>query len=120
MNNLRYLGGFSAALICLSLSACGTPVQGLSTVSCDELAEDAVRISEENNMGTVKPVLLKIRDSRVVSDKQPTAEAPASGEIDVLTCKGTGVFNIGVEAPVNFKMTLDSDGDYFVYYEPVL
>ena len=86
-------------------------------VTCDDLAEDAVRISSEQAQSVQ---LLKVREPQVKKDNQPIDELPAHGEVLALSCTGTGVWSDGDSSTrVLLRYTIDSDGDGFVYYGPI-
>ena len=88
-----------------------------SAWTCDDLAADAVRISEELNKGTIKPLLLRVESPRVVTDTQQSAKTPSSGQVIILKCTGTGYFSSGETSTVDLTLELDSDGNQWVYYE---
>lgn len=114
--------GFAAALLLVALMALqaigALSLGGPSTVvSCERLASEAVRVSQENNAGSGLPVLLRVERPVVVSDTQATAKAPSVGEVTVLECRGTGYFSSTDVAPVRLLLTMDSDGNSWVAYE---
>ncbi|TGN64227.1 hypothetical protein EXE59_09875 [Nocardioides eburneiflavus] len=102
------------------LSEAGVDVASgsLEDVTCDELADDAVRISEEDTgLGTK---LLKVREPRVVEDNRATYEAPTgTNEEVVLACRGQGSWEDGSDVDVRVELTVDSDGDAWVFYKPM-
>jgi hypothetical protein len=88
-----------------------------TTTTCDDLASEAVRISEEQE-AVVK--LLKVRQPDVVEDNRETYEVPSGGDdVLVLSCKGVGVWSDATKSDVQLELTVDSDGDEFVSYEPI-
>lgn len=108
------LVGYAALLIGVLAAGLG----GLgSTITCPQLATEAVRISSEQNSGTGKPLLLRVEAPKVVSDVQSTAKPPASGELVVLQCTGTGYFSNTESATVKLTLSIDPDGQQWVAYE---
>ena len=84
--------------------------------ACATTAEEAVRVSEEQH----PPVRLEdVEDLRVVEDRRESHEVPTGGgDETVLTCRGTGVWSDGdTTTPVLVRVTVDSEGQYFVFYE---
>jgi hypothetical protein len=88
----------------------------LKSTTCDELADEAVRISSESNDSSK---LLKVREPAVVSDNRDTYKKPTgTGEALVLSCSGTGVWSDGGDnSKVVLKLTVDADGESYVAYE---
>lgn len=86
---------------------------GLVDFTCDDLAEQAVEISEGNDVE-----LIKVRSPEVVEDNRLTYEEPNDdSSVVVFSCSGTGVWSNNEEQSVLVKATVDSDGDFFVGYE---
>jgi hypothetical protein len=88
----------------------------LAAITCADLADEAVRISEEQQ----PPVLLlKVREPTTVDDNTRTYEVPTGSEsVLVLSCVGTGVWSDGTSDDVRLRLTVDADAEAFVYYEP--
>lgn len=106
--------GYAALLIGVMAGGLGTLS---SPITCPQLASEAVRISAENNRGTGYPLLLRVESPTVVSDSQSTAKPPASGELVILRCTGTGYFSSTQTAMVDLMLSLDSDAKQWVAYE---
>lgn len=95
----------------------GTSFADLPTSqACGTAAKEAVRISREQ----APPVQLEgVRDLEVTQDARDTYDVPErDGEATVLTCRGTGRWSDGdTTTPVVVGVTVDADGDFFVFYE---
>jgi hypothetical protein len=90
----------------------------LAGYTCQDLSAEAVRISAEDNNALV--TLLKVRIPRLVEDNISTYALPTGGgETLVLACAGTGVWSDGTSTKVRMKLTVDADGDSWVFYRPV-
>jgi hypothetical protein len=87
-----------------------------TSLDCDQLADEAVRISEEQT-GGLQLQLLKVRNPQVVTDNRDTYDVPAgNSESLILKCQGMGVWSDGSNSEVMVKATVDSDGDEWVRY----
>lgn len=108
-------GSSGSSTTSLPTSAAPDPVE-VTTTTCEDIAEDSVRISGESN-SDVK--LIKVRAIKVKTDNRKTVVKPTSGGGDslVLACTGTGVWSDASTTPVLLKMTVDADGELFVSYE---
>ena len=116
----------AGATIALLASGCGGLSEAIDTVAdqstsvaygCDELADEAVRISEE---GDGFLTLLKVRDPETVEDNRETYTLPSGDDEElILKCEGTGVWSSGDKSPVSLKWTVDADGDEWVLYKPM-
>lgn len=84
--------------------------------SCEDVATEAVRISDENN-GMF--VLNDATELSIVEDNRESFTAPEEGRGVVLACEGTGQWDTLGEAPVLVELAVDSDGDEWVRYELV-
>jgi hypothetical protein len=127
MNGTKLILGISGATVGLLLSGCGGITEavdeavdvaagGSAGYGCDELADEAVRISEEEDGFFT---LLKVREPRIVKDNRETYTLPTGdAEAVILVCDGTGVWNDGDKTGVRLKWTVDADGDEWVFYEP--
>lgn len=83
---------------------------------CDDLASEAVRISAEDD-GLI--TLLKVRNPTIVKDNRYTFSTPSGDEDNlILSCDGSGVWSTGETVDVVMRLTIDSDGDQFVYFAP--
>lgn len=92
---------FAVALMTIPLGADDeSSLTGVgSSYSCNDLAEEAVQISEDqaNNPLT----LLKVRAPRVLQDRQHSADLPTgTREALLLKYRGLGVWSSGANAPV--------------------
>jgi hypothetical protein len=112
--------GVAGACLAFGLSACGGTAVGdaveaasYKTATCDDLAKEAVRISEKQDVQ-----LLKVRSAKIVTDNRKTVAKPSGDKAAlVLSCRGTGVWSdAGDNSPVLLKLTIDSDGEQFVEY----
>jgi hypothetical protein len=94
------------------------PADALVSYTCDDLSRDAVRISAKNK---ALVTLLKVREPRMVRDNRSTYVIPTGArESLVLACKGTGVWSDGDSTTnVRMQLTIDADGDSWVFYRPV-
>ena len=84
-------------------------------LSCKQASKDAMKVSRQNNKGTVNPVMIAvIRIKGPVVDK--TLDPPRNG--DFYVCTGTGVFSSGGNVKVRFGYTRKG-GQYFTFYKEV-
>lgn len=84
--------------------------------TCDDLADSAVLISADQNAFLT---LLKVRNPRITQDNRDTYTLPVgTGESDVLTCEGVGVYSDGVNRELRMTLSVDSDGAEFVFFKP--
>jgi hypothetical protein len=82
--------------------------------SCEDVAAEAVRISDENN-GVL--VLTEVSDLSIVEDNREGFEPPANGRGVVLSCEGTGQWDTVGDAPVLVELAVGDDGEEWVRYE---
>jgi hypothetical protein len=82
--------------------------------SCEDVAAEAVRISDDNN-GVL--VLTDVSDLSVVEDNREGFEPPANGRGVVLSCEGTGEWDTVGDAPVLVELAVGDDGEEWVRYE---
>lgn len=88
-----------------------------SSYSCADLADEAVRISTDNDSAVR---LLKVRALQTVQDNRSTYATPTGDrEAVILVCEGGGVWSSGGHAKVRLRLTIDSDGDKFVFYRAI-
>jgi hypothetical protein len=85
-----------------------------SSWSCDDVAAEAVRISDDNE-GVL--ILTEVTDLKVVEDNREDFTAPENGRGVVLTCEGTGKWDSVDDTPVIVELAVDNDGDEWVRYE---
>lgn len=107
-----------AAPVLAGCSAIEDTVAGedTSSLNCATLAEEAVRISEEQE---ALVQLLKVRAPEVVTDNLDSYTVPTgTEEVLVLKCEGMGVWSDGSNSGVVLKATVDSDGDTWIKYAP--
>ena len=114
---LTVLGPWLYALISEATDP-GSTTQPGESYTCEDLVEEAVRISDEADAAVVK--LLDVRSPEVVEDNLASYTVP-SGDEDVLAlrCEGTGVWTDGTDDRVSLEATVDSEGQTWVYYEPI-
>ena len=117
---LRVVAGFSSAL---ALAACsgstgdtgstGTNADSAdyAAMDCAKLAEEAVAISEDEDVS-----LLKVRDFKPTEDNRTGFVKPSSGDALLLSCTGTGIWSDTTQGAVRLEATVDSDGDTFIAY----
>jgi len=87
-------------------------------ITCDELAEDAVRISAEDTGLSVK--LLKIHDPRLVEDNRDDYEPPTgSSRQRLMACRGGGSWADGDTVDVRVELSVDADGESWVFFKPM-
>lgn len=84
--------------------------------SCQDVATEAVRISEEKDAALV---LTAVSGLEIVEDNRESLVQPDSGEAVALSCEGTGTWNDMPDTPVLVELTVDSNGDEWVGYEMV-
>jgi hypothetical protein len=92
----------------------GADVAASGPMTCDQLATEAVELSED------EPVeLLKVRALDVDLDQQTSGwDAPTGAdETVVLRCTGRGVWSDGSKQGVRLELSVDADEDYFVSYQ---
>ena len=90
----------------------------MDEITCDELAEDAVRISAEDTGLSVK--LLKIHDPTLVEDHRDDYEAPTGSDRQpVMACRGGGSWADGDTVDVRVELSVDADGESWVFFEPM-
>jgi hypothetical protein len=91
--------------------------QGAAAMDCDILADDAVRISNEQESMVE---LLKVRSPTVVTDNTDSYTLPTgTGESLILKCEGMGVWSDGSNDKVRLKATIDADGETWVSYQAI-
>lgn len=118
---MKLRGILTIALATAALTACSAADDGSAGVgagddsmTCEQLADEAVRISEDQEVS-----LLKVRALEVSLDKQETGwdEPTGAEEVTVLRCNGVGVWSDGSNDNVRVMLKVDADADAFVYYE---
>lgn len=83
--------------------------------SCEDVAAEAVRISEEND-GVL--ILTEVADLEITEDNREDFTPPENGRGVVLTCEGTGTWDtLDETTPVLVELAADNDGDDWVRYE---
>jgi hypothetical protein len=82
--------------------------------SCEDVANEAVRISGDSDKALV---LTDVTDLKIVEDHRSDFTTPDSGRGVVLTCEGTGKWDSIDDTPVTVELTVDSNGDEWVRYE---
>ena len=89
-----------------------------SRYSCDDLAKDAVDISSNQNDDPYN-TLIKVRNPYIVEDHRKAYSLPSGdGETLILSCIGAGVWASGEPpSPVDLWLTVDSDGEEFVFWQ---
>jgi hypothetical protein len=116
---MKIRGILAVAMVAAALTSCSSSTgdgagAGSDTMTCEELADEAVRISEEQDVK-----LLKVRAPEVSLDKQETGWDKPTGtsEVTVLRCNGQGVWSDGTNSGVQLSLKVDADDDAFVYYQ---
>lgn len=90
----------------------------LNQATCDDLADEAVRISAEDAGLGAK--LLKVREARTVEDNRDTYQTPTgSDEALVLACRGEGAWSDGSKIDVRIELSVDSDGESWVFFKGI-
>jgi hypothetical protein len=83
--------------------------------SCDQAAEEAMKVSRKNNRGTIKPVLIA-----VIRIKGPTVDEmldpPRNG--NALVCTGTGVWSSAPNSRIKFGYSRQA-GQWFTFYKEI-
>lgn len=115
------LSGMAIGIAAYAIAIAGVIAEGTSgtsssSLTCSELADEAVRISADLNKGTIKPLLLRVERPQVVRDVQKSAKLPTSGEAVVLECAGKGYFSTAETATVDLTLSWDPDGKAWVAY----
>ncbi|WP_029253916.1 DUF2510 domain-containing protein [Paraoerskovia marina] len=88
--------------------------------ACEVLGTEAVRIAADQADGFTDQ-LIKVRQPEMVEDNRLTYEIPTdTSDALIYSCTGTGIYSSGDDATVNMEATVDSDGDWFIYFEPVV
>ena len=83
-------------------------------VTCEELAKNVIRVSEESSRGAWEPFLLSVTNTSVETNNQ--AKPPSGSRRTLLVCTGTGLFDDGQKVPIRMELWADSNGDAFVEY----
>jgi hypothetical protein len=122
---LSVVASIAIALLAMaSLSGCEgmedtadtAPVAVDPSSACDELASNAATFSgymEDD------PSLVKVRNPTVVDDNRDTYKMPAgSDQALVLACEGMGVGSNGSKSMVALSLTIGSDGQSYVDFQP--
>lgn len=85
-------------------------------ITCADLAEEAVSLSEDQDVQ-----LLKVREPEIELDQRLTYKRPTgTGETAILRCLGAGVWSDGTTSSVRLTLKVDADGDAFIGYEQTL
>lgn len=85
----------------------------LSSYDCEDLAEEAMSLSE----GEFSQ-LLDVRQPHIVEDHREDYELPTgTDESLVIECEGLGVWSHGTNSPVSLRLTVDADGQAWIRYQ---
>ena len=79
---------------------------GSARPDCDVLVPQIIQLSESNNAGTIRPVVLKLYDVELVSETDSEVR-----------CRGDALLSTSVRVPIDFYWWLDEDGDPFIRYQ---
>jgi len=82
--------------------------------SCEDIASEAVRISEEE--GAVL-VLTGVSGLSIAEDNREGFTPPETGRGTVVSCEGTGQWDSVEDTPVLVELAVDKDGEEWVGYE---
>jgi hypothetical protein len=83
--------------------------------SCEDVAKEAVRISDEKGDTLV---LTEVSDLEIVEDHREDFSTPDTGQEVILSCEGTGSFeDVDETLPITVELSGDSEGDEWVSYE---
>ena len=83
--------------------------------SCEDLASEAVRISEEESQVLV---LTEVTDLEIVEDNREDFTPPESGRGLILSCEGTATWDdLDETTPVLLELEAGEDGEEWVSYE---
>ena len=128
-----FLGAVSIAGV-LGLTGCAAPVEEPSPdstdeapadtsedITCDYLADEAVKLSKDQSEQNQGVTLLKVRHPEIKKDNRKTFELPKGDKSAViLQCRGAGVWSDGGNNDVRIKLTVDSDGEQFIGFQEIL
>lgn len=82
-------------------------------MTCQQLAAEAAAVSAGDPIE-----LLKVRELQEEFRRRFNYDPPeGADETLLLSCTGTGVWSDGQRTPVEVRLTVDADGDRFVWYE---
>lgn len=79
---------------------------GSARPDCDALVPQIIQLSESNNAGTIRPVILKLYEVELVSETDSEVR-----------CRADALLSTSVRAPIDFYWWLDEDGDPFIRYQ---
>lgn len=112
------VGGVALATFLHGQGLTGSGADSYARYTCDDLAEEAVRISDES--GSLFGTLLKVRGVTLTDDHRTSYTRPTgTDDALILGCRGAGVWSNGADLDVELSLTIDSDGDVWVGDEPV-
>ena len=107
----RYRPSAAAALIfaLIVIAVAGYLISrggGSARPDCDALGPQIIQLSESNNAGTIRPVILKLYDVELVSETDAEVR-----------CRADALLSTSVRVPIDFYWWLDQDGDPFIRYQ---
>jgi hypothetical protein len=117
---LAVLGWFIWPQISGWVSETGVDVasQDMDSITCDELADEAVRISEEDTGFGVK--LLKVHTPQLVEDNRDDYEIPTGANRErIMACRGGGSWADGDTVDVRVELSVDADDEQWVFFKPM-
>ena len=79
---------------------------GSARPNCDALGAQIIQLSETNNAGTIRPVILKLYEVELVSDTDTEVR-----------CRADALLSTSVRTPIDFYWWIDEDGDPFIRYQ---
>jgi hypothetical protein len=90
----------------------------MDSITCDELADEAVRISEEDTGFGVK--LLKVHTPQLVEDNRDDYEIPTGANRErIMACRGGGSWADGDTVDVRVELSVDADDEQWVFFKPM-
>lgn len=98
---------------------------GVSSTTCEELADEALLLAQTNG-GGLWAIPLAVYEPKVVSDRfaeynDGTLTVPqGETKVVVLECLGMATFDSGADGQLMMQVQVDLNGERWVYYEPVL
>lgn len=118
---LRVLASIGAATVIAWLVAHvgsdgDTVASSPAAMTCERLGDAAAAMDHEHALVT----LLDVREARATVDHRSDYTLPTGADdATVLECEGTGVWSDGSKSPVRVRLTVDAEGESWVYYEPI-
>lgn len=92
--------------------------QDVDSITCDDLGDEAVRISEGDTGFSVK--LLKIHEPQLVEDNRDDHNVPTGTDRErIMVCRGGGSWADGDTVDVRVELSVDADGEQWVFFKPV-